>query len=157
VSVILFTTHHITLVPEKSDSGIDAEIIDDLANLYHPRHHYGCGGAKTPYCLIKIGGRQLRLYAFHYPSFSITTNRKKPSSKTLSFIDIREKQLLRKWTLKAALIITIQVRQIKFIHILVLIYTDSYMFIIHRSQIRDEFSTASVTCDASKSSLTKNL
>jgi len=150
VSVILFTTHHITLVPEKSDSGIDAEIIDDLANLYHPRHHYGCGGAKTPYCLIKIGGRQLRLYAFHYPSFSITTNRKKPSSKTLSFIDIREKQLLRKWTLKAALIITIQVRQVKFIHILVLIYTDSYMFIIHRSQIRDEFSTASVTCDASK-------
>ena len=114
-------------VPEKSDSGIDAEIIDDLENLYHPRHHYGCDGAKTPYCLIKIGGRQLRLYAFHYPSFSSTTNSKKPSSKTLSFIDILEKQLLRKWTLKAALIITIQVRQVNFIHIIVLIYTDSYM------------------------------
>ena len=45
----------------QSDSGIDAEIIDDLENLYHSRHHYGCGGAKTPYCLIKIGERQLRL------------------------------------------------------------------------------------------------
>jgi len=49
-------------VPEKSDSGIDAEIIDDLENLYHPRHHYGCGRAKAPYCLIEIGGRQLRHY-----------------------------------------------------------------------------------------------
>ena len=135
MSVILFTTHHITLVPEKSDSGIDAEIIDDLANLYHPRHHYGCGGAKTPYCLIKIGGRQLRLYAFHYPSFSITTNRKKPSSKTLSFIDILEKQLLRKWTLKAALIITIQVRQENLANTNHCSNLYSSVFIIHRFQI----------------------
>ena len=135
MSVILFTTHHITLVPEKSDSGIDAEIIDDLANLYHPRHHYGCGGAKTPYCLIKIGGRQLRLYAFHYPSFSSTTNSKKPSSKTLSFIDILEKQLLRKWTLKAALIITIQVRQENLANTNHCSNLYSSVLIIHRFQI----------------------
>ena len=69
-------TENTALVPEKSDSGIDAENIDDLAKLYHPRHHYGCGGAKTPYCLIKIGGRQLSLYSFHDPSFSITINYK---------------------------------------------------------------------------------
>ena len=49
------------------DCGIDAEIDDDLAKLYHPRHHYE-GGAKTPYRLMKIGGRELRSCAFHYPS-----------------------------------------------------------------------------------------
>jgi len=64
-----------------------------LAKLYHPRLHCEYGGEKTPYFLIKIEGIELRWYAFHYPSLP-------KERKTLSFIDIRVKQLLRKWTLK---------------------------------------------------------
>ena len=58
-------TENTTSVLEKIDCGIDAEIIDDLTNLYS---HYECRGAKTPYYLIKIGGRKRRSYEFfQYP------------------------------------------------------------------------------------------
>ena len=40
-SILSMFTENTASVPEKCDSVIDAEIIDDLAKLYHPRHHHG--------------------------------------------------------------------------------------------------------------------
>ena len=55
ISIVFIQFYQCSQRPEKSDSGIDAEIVDDLEKLYRQRHNYECGGAKTPYCLIKIG------------------------------------------------------------------------------------------------------
>jgi len=54
-------TENIASVPEKIESVIDADVIDGLEKLYHPRHHYESGrvGKKSNY-LIEIGGRELR-------------------------------------------------------------------------------------------------
>ena len=72
----------------------------------------------------------------HFSSLLTARNRHQRHYRSL----IHVKKLLHKWTLKAVLITTIQVRHENLIHIIVIICTDSYMFIIHRSQVRDEFS-----------------
>ena len=71
-----------TSVLEKSDS----EISDDLAKLNHSRPNYECGGAKTPCCLIKMGGRELRLYAFHFPSVLTARNHHQRRYRSLIYV-----------------------------------------------------------------------
>ena len=49
-SILSMFIENTASVPEKNDSSIDAEIINDLAKLSHSRHsHYECG---APYCMI---------------------------------------------------------------------------------------------------------
>jgi hypothetical protein len=74
------------------------KLINELLELYSPEGHHS-----TP---IKIGERVVQVYPFHYPPHSFAFSIKTPSSKVLSFICKNDIQLLRKWTIKAALIIS---------------------------------------------------
>jgi hypothetical protein len=74
------------------------KLIDELLELYSPEGHHNA--------LIKIGERVVQVYPFHYPLHSFAFSVKTPSSKALSFICRNDVQLLRKWTIKAALIIS---------------------------------------------------
>jgi hypothetical protein len=77
------------------------EIIYELSELYSP-------GSQLEKLDIKIGDRVTTVYSFHYPPHSFAFSVKCHSSKMLSFIDKHDTQLLRKWTIKAVLIVSIK-------------------------------------------------
>jgi hypothetical protein len=77
-------------------------IIQELCQLYSS-HLYERAATS---CKVKVGKRYLRLYAFHFPIDSTTYEEKNPTSKILSFIEKDERQVLRKWTIKASLIVS---------------------------------------------------
>jgi hypothetical protein len=79
---------------------VQNNLINELLELYRPGHSH-----KT---VIKIGERKITVYAFHYPSHSFAFSIKSPTSKVLSFIDKNDTQLLRKWTIKAIVVVTVK-------------------------------------------------
>jgi hypothetical protein len=77
------------------------EVMEELSELYSPASRH-----KT--VVLKIGNRLTTVYPFHYPPHSFAFTVKWHHSKVLSFIDKYDNQLLRKWTIKAALLVTIK-------------------------------------------------
>jgi hypothetical protein len=78
-------------------------VISKLSMLYS-----ACYCDKTAVsCTVKIGKREVSLYAFHFALDSHAYESKNPMSKLLSYIENDERQVLRKWTIKASLIVSI--------------------------------------------------
>jgi hypothetical protein len=77
-------------------------IIHELSMLYSACY---CDKTAVPYT-VTIGKREVSLYAFHYALDSQAYESKNPNSRILSFIENNERQVLRKWTIKASLIVS---------------------------------------------------
>jgi len=77
-------------------------IIHELSMLYSACY---CDKTAVPYT-VTIGKREVSLYAFHYALDSQAYESKNPNSRILSFIENNERQILRKWTIKASLIVS---------------------------------------------------
>ena len=77
-------------------------IINKLSKLYSAFH---CDKDPVSY-IVKIGKRDVCLYAFHFALDSQAYESKNPTSKLLTLIENDERQVLRKWTIKASIIVS---------------------------------------------------
>ena len=78
-------------------------LIEKLSDLYSPELYDG----PEIFHEVKIGDSIRHLFSWHYPIDSWSFQATNPRSKTLSFIEKGERQVLRKWTIKASIIITV--------------------------------------------------
>jgi hypothetical protein len=87
-------------------------LIEKLSDLYSPELYDG----PEIFHEVKIGGSYRSLFSWHYPIDSWSFKATNPRSKTLSFIEKGERQILRKWTIKASIIITLS-KMVSYYHL----------------------------------------